>query len=85
MALDEAYRTGLEVIRKEYKATIRNRGGKMYLTVNWSLRGGGWMPWNDRTAYSHYDKACKMVERIWPKAYVTSACVMSDAIFRLNP
>lgn len=84
MALDEAYRTGLEVIRKEYKATIRNRAGKLYLTVKWAHRGS-WMPWNDRTAYRHYDKACKMVEQFWPKAYVTSASVMSDAIFRLNP
>lgn len=86
MALEEAYRTGLEVIRKEYKATMRNRAGKMYITVNWADRDN-WMPWNDRRrpVDRHFDKACKIVEQIWPGAYITSASVIFDVTFRLNP
>ena len=74
ISLDGVYRDGLEVIRKQYRATIRNRGGKVYLTVYWT----------NEDLYK-YEFACKLVEECWPDAYVTSASAMSDATFRLNP
>jgi len=74
ISLDGAYRDGLEVIRKQYRATIRNRGGKVYLTVYWT-----------HGTFADYQTACQLVEEQWPDAYMTSASTMSDATFRLNP
>jgi hypothetical protein len=74
ISLDGAYREGLEVIRKQYRATIRNRGGKVYLKVYWTGEG----------LYG-YKYACILVEEYWPGAYMTSASYQSDATFRLNP
>ena len=74
VSLDGVYRDGLEVIRKQYRATIRNRSGKVYLTVYW-----------ENGSFHEYDQACCLVEDHWPDAYVTSASTMSHATFRLNP
>lgn len=74
VSLDGAYRHGLEVVRKQYRATMRNRGGKVYLTVYW-----------ENGSFHEYDLACSLVEEYWPDAYVTSASTMSHATFRLNP
>ncbi|KKM96685.1 hypothetical protein LCGC14_1175550 [marine sediment metagenome] len=74
---DGAYRGGLEVIRKQYRAAIRNRGGKVYLKVYWTRE--------DVCAFHGYKHACVLVEQCWPDAYVTSASSMSGATFRLNP
>lgn len=84
MALNEAYQTGLEVIRKEYKATIRNRSGKLYLMVKWPPTS--WMPWNGLSGGgpTNYEKASTLVKEIWPSAYTTSAG-LKEATFRLNP
>ena len=74
VSLDGAYRDGLEVIRKQYRATIRNRSGKVYLTVYWK-----------NGSFEEYDQARSLVEECWPDAYVTSASTMIHATFRLNP
>ena len=74
VSLDGVYRDGLEVIRKQYRATIRNRSGKVYLTVYW-----------ENGSFHEYDQACHLVEECWPDAYVTSVSAKSHTTFRLNP
>lgn len=76
--LDGAYRNGLEVVRKVYRATMRNRAGKIYLTINWN-----WV--DDSKGFPGYHNACELVRGIWPDAYTTSASYRREATFRLNP
>ncbi len=74
MALDEAYRSKLEVIREKYKATMRDRGGKVYLTLYW-----------ENGTFRTYEDARDFVKRVFPDSYMTSASTCSDATFRVNP
>ena len=65
----------IEELRKRFKVRLRTRGIKKYATVSF-------LPDNTTERWENLRRA---TTEVWPDAYVTSACSMTGATFRLNP